>query len=522
MAKNILIFSDGTGQAGGLKPEQRLSNIYKLYRATKIGPDSIIDPQQQVAYYDAGIGSDLDDKVVRLSKFKTVWKFFSMATGTGISRNIADCYEYILKVYEPGDRIYLFGFSRGAYTVRCLGGVLGLCGVPITNENGEPLTKYGNAIRQIAKEAVNKVYLHGADKGTDKASEELKTFKAMHAEHFNNGAPLAKLDAAKMQRLQTQSENDKLVNDEYRKQRKVLAARFRKKYSSEVNDKANAVPYFIGVFDTVAALGATGLLRKIFITIAMAAFFGTVYLVNPLVSRLSDLNHYLSFTTTSVALGLLGFMVYIWFAYRRINDYPNLGEHQWHIANFLRFEFYDKSLNEDVYAARHALAIDESRKDFTRVKWGNKGITRPAGEPEWMKQIWFPGCHSDIGGSYPEDESRLSDVALKWMLDEVMSLPHPIKVDNSKLNLYPDPLGLMHDELILLEEKIQSYLPSWWPKNWIPKWDIRHRIEASEATHHPSVGERIRASVVSCCGRFSNYTPEALRLDSRYPELKKK
>ena len=140
MAKNILIFSDGTGQAGGLKPEQRLSNIYKLYRATKIGPDSIIDPQQQVAYYDAGVGSDLDDKVVRLSKFKTVWKFFSMATGTGISRNIADCYEYILKVYEPGDRIYLFGFSRGAYTVRCLGGqkrLMQAIGATVVADNGD-------------------------------------------------------------------------------------------------------------------------------------------------------------------------------------------------------------------------------------------------------------------------------------------------------------------------------------------------------------------------------------------------
>ena len=37
MAKNILIFSDGTGQFGGLKPDQRLSNIYKLYRASRSG-----------------------------------------------------------------------------------------------------------------------------------------------------------------------------------------------------------------------------------------------------------------------------------------------------------------------------------------------------------------------------------------------------------------------------------------------------------------------------------------------------
>jgi len=53
--KNILIFSDGTGQAGGISVDERRSNIYKLYRATRVGPDSIIKPAEQVAYYDAGV-----------------------------------------------------------------------------------------------------------------------------------------------------------------------------------------------------------------------------------------------------------------------------------------------------------------------------------------------------------------------------------------------------------------------------------------------------------------------------------
>jgi uncharacterized protein (DUF2235 family) len=57
MPRNILIFSDGTGQAGGLTPDERISNIYKLYRATRVGPDSSVDPGDQLAYYDAGLGS---------------------------------------------------------------------------------------------------------------------------------------------------------------------------------------------------------------------------------------------------------------------------------------------------------------------------------------------------------------------------------------------------------------------------------------------------------------------------------
>ena len=44
MNKNIVVFSDGTGQAGGVRPDQHLSNIYKLYRACRAGPDSPIDP----------------------------------------------------------------------------------------------------------------------------------------------------------------------------------------------------------------------------------------------------------------------------------------------------------------------------------------------------------------------------------------------------------------------------------------------------------------------------------------------
>ncbi|MGY3532244.1 uncharacterized protein (DUF2235 family) [Bradyrhizobium sp. USDA 4452] len=57
MPKNILIFSDGTGQAGGLRPDENRSNIYKLYRATRCGPDTAIDPREQLTFYDAGLGS---------------------------------------------------------------------------------------------------------------------------------------------------------------------------------------------------------------------------------------------------------------------------------------------------------------------------------------------------------------------------------------------------------------------------------------------------------------------------------
>jgi uncharacterized protein (DUF2235 family) len=55
MPKNIVIFSDGTGQHGGLKFDERRSNIYKLFRATRCGPDSPVDPESQLTYYDPGL-----------------------------------------------------------------------------------------------------------------------------------------------------------------------------------------------------------------------------------------------------------------------------------------------------------------------------------------------------------------------------------------------------------------------------------------------------------------------------------
>ena len=49
------MYTDGTGQIGGIKPEQRLSNICKMYRASKVGPENTVRPDKQVAFYDPGL-----------------------------------------------------------------------------------------------------------------------------------------------------------------------------------------------------------------------------------------------------------------------------------------------------------------------------------------------------------------------------------------------------------------------------------------------------------------------------------
>ncbi|MBW4935356.1 DUF2235 domain-containing protein [Marinobacter sp. F4206] len=76
-------------------------------------------------------------------------------------------------------------------------------------------------------------------------------------------------------------------------------------------------------------------------------------------------------------------------------------------------EFYDTKLGSNVRVARHALAIDERREDFEPTLWR----PRPGLD---LKQVWFAGSHSDIGGGYPADEGGLfaSDIALDWMVQE--------------------------------------------------------------------------------------------------------
>lgn len=107
MAKNIVVFSDGTGQEGG---DGFNTNVYKLFNMVEDRTP------RQIAFYDRGLG--------------TGWrKATGQGAGMGISKNIRECYEFIFENYEDGDHVYLFGFSRGAFTVRSLSGFIYLIGI---------------------------------------------------------------------------------------------------------------------------------------------------------------------------------------------------------------------------------------------------------------------------------------------------------------------------------------------------------------------------------------------------------
>jgi len=117
MPKNIVICSDGTGNTA---IKGRGSNVFKLYEAVDlIGHKIDRSLAPQIAIYDDGVGNE---------DFKPL-KLFAGITGFGLARNVRLLYKALVRVYDPGDRIFLFGFSRGAFTVRTLSGLIAVCGI---------------------------------------------------------------------------------------------------------------------------------------------------------------------------------------------------------------------------------------------------------------------------------------------------------------------------------------------------------------------------------------------------------
>jgi len=128
MAKNIVICCDGTGNEFG----EQNSNVVKLYQAL------VLDPAQ-VAYYHPGVGTMGARSA--LSPIGKAWtKLIGYAFGYGASDNVADAYQFLMRNFQPGDQVFVFGFSRGAYTARVICGLLHMVG--LLREDNEGLIPY--------------------------------------------------------------------------------------------------------------------------------------------------------------------------------------------------------------------------------------------------------------------------------------------------------------------------------------------------------------------------------------------
>jgi len=108
MGKRIIFCADGTWDS-----PQNKTNVYKIWQAIRPMPE-------QAAVYDEGVGAN----------GSILGRLLGGATGAGLFQKVRDGYRSIAQSYQPGDDIYIFGFSRGAYTARSLAGMIAICGLP--------------------------------------------------------------------------------------------------------------------------------------------------------------------------------------------------------------------------------------------------------------------------------------------------------------------------------------------------------------------------------------------------------
>ena len=302
--RRLALFLDGTWST-----EEDRTNVFNAYTATKegsyqMGNDSIV----QLRYYDQGVGTSMFDS------------FSGGAFGIGLDKNIMQAYNWLVDHYEDGDEIYIFGFSRGAYTARSLVGFIGACGIL---KRGAPLTH-----KQLW-EAYQLISYHRTV--NDKSIWEALLAKTKNRDKFRRLTDI----------LGTNDPSKLLTNAE------VLI----RQWSHRCNDLIT----YLGVFDTVGALGVK-------------------------------------------ALGIPGI------------------QGRWDKSHNL---FPSTIIN----SCRHALAIDEYRPPFNNVPFINYVHHRSDFEDAYddyssfynkIKQAWFPGAHSNIGGGYPTNV--LSIAPFKWIM----------------------------------------------------------------------------------------------------------
>jgi len=288
MPKNIVLLSDGTGNAAA---KVWRTNVWRTYQALELR-----DGRKQIARYDDGVGT---------SAFKPL-ALLGGAFGFGLKRNVINLYKFASANYKPGDRIYCFGFSRGAYTIRLVASLIAIKGLIPPGLTGEAFDL-----------------------------RALDMYRAYRQERFRGIFPA------------------RFIVWTLRRARNLFISIKRKLSGQPKPDYRDGVKSnveFLGVWDTVAAYGL------------------------PVHEMVRGIDVFL-----------------------------------WPIAPT------DRVLAPEIQHARHALSIDDERTTFHPLLW-TEVHPKNTHSSNTLKQVWFAGVHSNVGGGYPDDS--LSYVPLDWMMSE--------------------------------------------------------------------------------------------------------
>jgi uncharacterized protein (DUF2235 family) len=341
--KSLVVFSDGTGNSSA---KLFKTNVWRLYQAvdTKDPEDPL--QRRQVVAYDDGVGT---------SSFKPL-ALLGGAFGVGLRRNVLQLYRFICRNYEHGDRIYAFGFSRGAFTIRVLIGLLTTVGIIRFGSLSDARLE---ALSADAYRRFRRCFVLSGNRPTGSAQKN---------------AWLPKLTNVTVNPIR--SLRDGWTN------------LWRRVFGPPILTDRDLMPItdeieLVGVWDTVAAYGSP------------------------------------------VAEITKGIDRWVW-----------------------PLSMPDYKLSEKVRCARHALALDDERDTFHPLLWDEiheRELVR-TGEvsADRLKQVWFAGMHSDVGGGYSDDS--LAYVPLVWMANEAVA--RGLRLYAKELGEYgakADPFGPIHD-----------------------------------------------------------------------------
>jgi uncharacterized protein (DUF2235 family) len=286
--RKLVLFSDGTGNSSA-KAEK--TNVWRMFQALDQSAGD------QIARYDDGVGTS------RIKFLAAIGGAF----GWGLKRNVLDLYKFVCRHYQPGDRIYGFGFSRGAFTIRVLASMIGSQGL-VGYRSEDELNRRAAILYRVYRSQCFPARL---------------------------GSPVWLF---------------RIVRDAAIR----LFQRIADSTPYEQLPRQQDIPIeFLGLWDTVSAYGMP------------------VEEFKPAINWL------------------------VW---------PML--------------FDDLVLPVAVKHACHALSLDDERTTFHPLVWDETAERRLAAagkvEPGRMKQVWFAGVHSNVGGGYPEDQLAL--ITLDWMM----------------------------------------------------------------------------------------------------------
>jgi uncharacterized protein (DUF2235 family) len=140
--KKIVICLDGTGNQMKAKGHTNVATLYKML--------DLSDPTRQLGYYDPGVGT-LSAANARGPVGRWWSRTCGLAFGSGMRTNVAEAYTFLMRHWQPGDEVFVFGFSRGAYTARALVGMLNRPG--LLRPGSENLVPYA-----VAQYATNRTF----------------------------------------------------------------------------------------------------------------------------------------------------------------------------------------------------------------------------------------------------------------------------------------------------------------------------------------------------------------------------